>query len=471
MLLSRGVLKLRGFVRRVNDCFRLVCFFDKPFSLCEGVYLVKGAAGGAIYDLNSGHVYSLDPLALKIVENVLSGATPKNIALQEPAVNLFDVLNFLHRLTQLGLGKWDEVFQSRFNEPDAIPPPQTKLRFAWLELTHSCNLNCVHCYSNSSAGLRADNELTNYEWQKLISDLAKVGCTTVQFTGGEPLLVPWVTDVIKLANQAGLNIELFTNLTLLTAQHAVVIEQYDARVATSIYSSDPTIHDTITQTEGSFEKTVQGIRVLKARGVPIRVAIIALPLNAERLQETMNFVREELGIDEVSMGPVLPVGRGREVQSILHDWLPHSATPFPLLSREEFTTRVHGHSCWHGRLCISPSGDVLPCPFVRSWYIENVRRQSLSIILHSDRLLHAWGLSKDHIEICCDCEFRYACFDCRAKGSTLFGKPLGCVYNPYTGVWDGTRESDQAMVKPKEAPFAVRKLTLQKGGDRKCSSQ
>ncbi len=40
-------------------------------------------------------------------------------------------------------------------------------------------------------------------------------------------------------------------------------------------------------------------------------------------------------------------------------------------------------------------------------------------------------LTKDKIETCQDCEYRYACFDCRAKAESLTSKPADCWYNPY----------------------------------------
>ena len=49
----------------------------------------------------------------------------------------------------------------------------------------------------------------------------------------------------------------------------------------------------------------------------------------------------------------------------------------------------------------------------------------------------------DNVLICRDCEYRYACFDCRplAKASAgetaeyLSAPPARCTYNPYTGQW------------------------------------
>jgi radical SAM protein with 4Fe4S-binding SPASM domain len=48
-----------------------------------------------------------------------------------------------------------------------------------------------------------------------------------------------------------------------------------------------------------------------------------------------------------------------------------------------------------------------------------------------------WRISKDHMEICRQCEFRYVCTDCRAylESDVSRGKPARCSYDPSTGRW------------------------------------
>ncbi len=341
----------------------------------------------------------------------------------------------------------------------------------WLELTRSCNLSCIHCYAEATPNEEGSN-LPFGDIRKVISELAEARCSAIQLTEGEPLLTPYLMDIIGLLVEAGFKyIELFSNLTLLTDDQASVLKRYGVRVATSIYASEGAVHDAITRTKGGFEKTVQGVRLLRSYGIPMRIAVIVLPLNAERVEERATFVREELGVEHVTLGPVLPAGRGREVPPVPPDWWRPKLTSFAPLAcirKEDFAVRLHGHSCWYGRLCISPNGDVFPCPFVRNWLIGNVREQSLSTILRSDSLLRAWGLFKDRIEVCRDCEFRYMCFDCRAKAPTLFGKPRDCTYDPYTGIGNGVRWRDQTVAKVDQTPLAVGKTTLHKGGGQAC---
>ena len=47
-------------------------------------------------------------------------------------------------------------------------------------------------------------------------------------------------------------------------------------------------------------------------------------------------------------------------------------------------------------------------------------------------------MSKDRIEGCRDCEFRYACYDCRSDSNNgaFDGKPWYCTYNEKEAVWE-----------------------------------
>ena len=46
---------------------------DRFFALSPECILVKGALRGAIYDLNSGNVFSVDETSVKVLEKLSSG--------------------------------------------------------------------------------------------------------------------------------------------------------------------------------------------------------------------------------------------------------------------------------------------------------------------------------------------------------------------------------------------------------------
>src|SRR4030065_818883 len=89
-----------------------------------------------------------------------------------------------------------------------------------MELTERCNNNCIHCYINLSADdLHAQQrELSTEEIQEILQEAASLGCLTIRFTGGEPLLRKDFEDLYVFARRLGLKVIIFTNASLITPQ-------------------------------------------------------------------------------------------------------------------------------------------------------------------------------------------------------------------------------------------------------------
>src|SRR4030042_852213 len=86
-------------------------------------------------------------------------------------------------------------------------------------VTQRCNLKCVHCYAGAKAGGGPD-ELNTAEGLDLIDDLADFGAPVILFSGGEPLLRPDLTRLIKHAVERGLRAVISTNGTLISPAQA-----------------------------------------------------------------------------------------------------------------------------------------------------------------------------------------------------------------------------------------------------------
>ena len=50
--------------------------------------------------------------------------------------------------------------------------------------------------------------------------------------------------------------------------------------------------------------------------------------------------------------------------------------------------------------------------------------------------------SKEYVEECSQCEYRYACYDCRPDeiSMDINAKPWYCTYNPALGEWEDKQE-------------------------------
>lgn len=78
------------------------------------------------------------------------------------------------------------------------------------------------------------------------------------------------------------------------------------------------------------------------------------------------------------------------------------------------------------------------CPSMKESY-GNIKDTTLIEALEKPGFKKYWNITKDQINVCKDCEFRYICTDCRAyleDPDDIYSKPLKCGYNPYTCEWE-----------------------------------
>lgn len=271
----------------------------------------------------------------------------------------------------------------------------------------------------------------------------------VQFIGGEPFIYgDRLFDLAARARELGYKtVEVFSNLTFLEDEWIDKMVELDMKVACSLYSKRPEIHDAITLQPGSLARTLKNVRALKKRGVQTRFALTVMKQNQDYVEETLEFMKE-LGSQAPAFDMVRPSGRGRDHEimpdKIAKERLYRLQPQFMQVDRETFIKRFNGNSCWQGKLAVSSSGKVHPCIMQQEGDSGDVRKQSLKEIIRGP-LRKYWDLSYDKIEVCRDCEYKYACCDCRPVivGSTgdLTAKSIHCCYDPYKGEWGDADEA------------------------------
>ena len=102
-----------------------------------------------------------------------------------------------------------------------------------------------------------------------------------------------------------------------------------------------------------------------------------------------------------------------------------------------FTEALTHNSCLNGKISVDRHGEIRNCPSMTDTF-GNISKLSLKEVLAHKQFKKYWKVTKDTIQVCKDCEFRYICTDCRAyveEPMNDLSKPLKCGYNPYTGKW------------------------------------
>lgn len=94
-------------------------------------------------------------------------------------------------------------------------------------------------------------------------------------------------------------------------------------------------------------------------------------------------------------------------------------------------------SCLNRKVCIDATGNVRNCPASKHIW-GNVKNSSLQSIITQPRFQNLWKITKESVEVCKYCEFRFACPDCRihiANMKYYLSHPKYCKYNPFIGKW------------------------------------
>ncbi len=102
-----------------------------------------------------------------------------------------------------------------------------------------------------------------------------------------------------------------------------------------------------------------------------------------------------------------------------------------------FTEAMSYNSCLNRKIAVDTLGDIKNCPSMETSF-GNVRDTTLRQALSKEGFQALWPVTKDQVEICRDCEFRYICTDCRAFVEDCdkpYPKPARCGYDPYTATW------------------------------------
>lgn len=102
---------------------------------------------------------------------------------------------------------------------------------------------------------------------------------------------------------------------------------------------------------------------------------------------------------------------------------------------------MNHNSCINLKISIDINGDIKNCPSMPESY-GNIKNTIIEEAINKPGFKKYWNVTKDQIDVCKDCEFRYVCTDCRAyterttfKDELDLSKPLKCGYNPYTNEW------------------------------------
>ncbi|HOX36196.1 MAG TPA: radical SAM protein [Methanoregulaceae archaeon] len=158
-----------------------------------------------------------------------------------------------------------------------------------IELTERCNNRCIHCLINRpehDTGAK-EREMDTAFVLDLLRQAAALGCMTVRFTGGEPLLRPDFAELYLAARRLGMKVILFTNGRLITPDLAALLARVPPGevVEVTVYGMHPESYDAVAGVKGSFQEFRRGVGLLLEQNVRFIVKGALLPQNRHEMAE------------------------------------------------------------------------------------------------------------------------------------------------------------------------------------------
>jgi len=308
------------------------------------------------------------------------------------------------------------------------------LIISW-NVTRRCNLYCKHCYRDSGPEVQS-NELTTEEAKKLLKEVAQAGFKIMIFSGGEPLLRDDIYELIAYAKSLEMRPVLGTNGTLITLEVAKKLKDSGlARAGISLDSTQAELHDRFRGGEGSWLKSIEGIKNCQAVGLETQINTTITKRNYNELEEITDLA-VKLGAKAHHPFFLVPTGRGKEIEKeslrakryeeMIHRILdklqeveielkPTCAPQFvPIAKRRGLKMRFsRGCIAGVGYCCILPDGDVHICPYLPV-KVDNVLEKPFTDIWQKSRVFKELR-SMDYKGNCGKCEDLDICGGCRAR--------------------------------------------------------
>lgn len=346
------------------------------------------------------------------------------------------------------------------------------LRLIFWETTRACNLECPHCRA-SAIQSRSPLELTTQEAKEFIRSAASFSKPILVFSGGEALLRQDVFELIAYADSMELKPTLATNGSLISRETARQLKQAGTQlVAVSVYGAHSEAHDEFCGQNGAFEKSLKGIKNIRAAGLPLQINTTITKRNVAELEAIGNFAVTQ-GAQAYHVFFLVPVGRGvalggdeisaqeyedafnrlYDFQSGLPIYMRVKATCAPHYYRvmrqrmakegkkmqegkDDFSIMTKGCLAGQGVCFVSSKGEVMACGYLPI-KAGDLRQQDFKAIWFESELFKTLRDDTKLLGRCGICEFKKVCGGCRARAYAASGNYLSeepyCIYQPLSG--------------------------------------
>jgi MoaA/NifB/PqqE/SkfB family radical SAM enzyme len=221
-------------------------------------------------------------------------------------------------ITKLYCGTEQPADNLRYGHGDGAPKSASERKpiVVW-NVTRTCNLRCVHCYSDSFAQ-RYPGELTTDQAKGVIDDLAGFGVSALLFSGGEPLTHPELLELMAYATSKGLRVTLSTNGTLIDEDVAAKLKAIRLMYVGISLDGIGETNDLFRGKKGAFDAAVRGIHACQIVGQKVGLRLTLTRRNCMDLHDIFDFIEAE-AIQRACFYHLVYTGRGNRADELTNE--------------------------------------------------------------------------------------------------------------------------------------------------------
>lgn len=198
-------------------------------------------------------------------------------------------------------------------------PPFT-LREIKLEVTHRCNLACIHCSSEASPS--CSRAMPVERALHLLDECLALGVKEVAFSGGEPLLWDGLFDAVRKCSDGGITPAIYTSGNIDGCHDAMrcLKENGAGCVIFSLFAGRQDAHDRITRRRGSFDQTLAAIDAARRARLRVELHFVPMRRNYTELSRLVELANDKQ-VSRVSVLRFVTQGRGaiQPSMALTHD--------------------------------------------------------------------------------------------------------------------------------------------------------
>jgi mycofactocin biosynthetic radical S-adenosylmethionine protein MftC len=244
------------------------------------------------------------------------------------------------------------------------------------EVTYACNLNCIHCLSDS--GKKRPGELSTEEALAVIDQLSALKVFQFNIGGGEPFMRPDFLDLMDYAHEKGIVTCISTNGTLIDAETAKRLSHPLVYIQVSLDGATAAANDAV-RGKGSYDKVLVALEHLRDRKIEVSINTVLTRKSFPELDDMVKLAAD-FGA-KLRVSRFRPSGRGkkswsdlnvsREQMAAFSEWLAnHLAVStgdsfFSVSTEERRSLGLNMCGACKMTCCLSPQGEVYPCAFLQ----------------------------------------------------------------------------------------------------------